>query len=142
MSAGTKLRQWLMTGVSYMIPFVTAGGILIAIGFMISGDPPGFTSLSLENALSGANADGSPLDMKLRVGALIFLLGASLFGYLLPVLAGYIAYAIADRPGIVPGFLAGALAGSVGAGFLGAMVGGLLAGVVDRKSTRLNSSHT
>ena len=130
MSAGTKLRQWLMTGVSYMIPFVTAGGILIAIGFMISGDPEGFTSISVDNALTGSLADGSSVEMKLRIGALIFQLGAALFGFLLPVLAGYIAYGIADRPGIVPGFLAGALAGTVGAGFLGAMVGGLLAGYI------------
>ena len=123
-----------MTGVSYMIPFVTAGGILIALGFMISGDPKGFTNISLDNALSGSltGADGSlsSIDMKLRIGALIFQLGAALFGYLLPVLAGYIAYAIADRPGIVPGFLAGALAGTVGAGFLGAMVGGIVAGLI------------
>lgn len=133
-SAGTKLRQWLMTGVSYMIPFVTAGGILIALGFMISGDPKGFTSITLDNALSGAitGADGSSssIDMKLRIGALIFQLGAALFGFLLPVLGGYIAYAIADRPGIVPGFLAGALAGQVGAGFLGAMIGGIVAGLI------------
>jgi PTS system fructose-specific IIC component len=113
-----------------MIPFVTAGGILIAIGFMVSGDPAGFTSISVDNALSGALGDGTSIDMKLRVGALIFQLGAGLFGFLLPVLGGYIAFGIADRPGIVPGFLAGALAGTVGAGFLGAMVGGLLAGYV------------
>ena len=119
-----------MTGVSYMIPFVTAGGILIALGFMISGDPEGFTSISVDNALTGLNGDGGSLEMKLRVGALIFQLGASLFGFLLAVLGGYISYAIADRPGIVPGFLAGALAGSVGAGFLGAMAGGLIAGYI------------
>lgn len=120
-----------MTGVSYMIPFVTAGGILIAIGFMISGDPAGFTGISIDNALAGTAGDpAAAIDMKLRIGAIIFQLGASLFGFLLPVLAGYIAYAIADRPGIVPGFLAGALAGSVGAGFLGAMVGALIAGTI------------
>jgi len=48
-SAGSNVRQWLMTGVSYMIPFVTAGGILIALGFIISGDPAGFTSISIQN---------------------------------------------------------------------------------------------
>ena len=125
-----------MTGVSYMIPFVTAGGILIAIGFMISGDPAGFTNIQVNDALAGAitSADGvtTDLEMKLRIGALIFQLGAALFGFLLPVLGGYIAFGIADRPGLVPGFLAGALAGGVGAGFLGAMVGGLLAGFVAR----------
>ena len=135
-SAGTNLRQWLMTGVSYMIPFVTAGGILIAIGFMISGDPAGFTDIKIDSALSGTITDAagatSDLEMKLRIGALVFQLGAALFGFLLPVLGGYIAFGIADRPGLVPGFLAGALAGTVGAGFLGAMVGGLLAGFIAR----------
>ena len=131
-----------MTGVSYMIPFVAAGGILIAIGFMISGDPAGFTNISVDNALTGhlAAADGtlSDIEMKLRIGAIIFQLGAGLFGFLLPVLGGYIAFAIADRPGIVPGFLAGALAGTVGAGFLGALVGGIVAGLIASKIADLN----
>ena len=100
-SAGTKLRQWLMTGVSYMIPFVAAGGILIAIGFMLH-DPVDVVKPSLQEALDANN-----------IPALIFRLGATAFGFLVPVLAGYIAFAIADRPGLV-----------------------------DRKSTRLNSSHT
>jgi PTS system fructose-specific IIC component len=119
-----------MTGVSYMIPFVTAGGILIAIGFMISGDPAGFTGLGVQNALDGTDAAGASLDARVRIGAFFFGLAMAPWGFLLPALAGYIAYAIADRPGLVPGFAAGAVAGSIGSGFLGAMVGGLLAGYV------------
>jgi len=61
-----------MTGVSYMIPFVTAGGILIALSFMISGDPAGFTSLGVQNALDGTNADGAALDARVRIGAFFF----------------------------------------------------------------------
>ena len=119
-----------MTGVSYMIPFVTAGGILIALSFMISGDPDGFTSLGVQNALDGTNADGVALAGNVRIGAFLFGLAMAPWGFLLPVLAGFIAYAIADRPGLVPGFAAGAVAGGVGAGFLGALLGGLVAGYV------------
>jgi len=116
--AGHKLRMWLMTGVSYMIPFVAAGGILIAIGFMLQ-DPVEVVKPDLMTALNENN-----------IPALIFRLGATAFGFLVPVLAGYIAFAIADRPGIAPGFVAGSLAGAIGAGFLGGLVGGLLAGFV------------
>ena len=118
MGAGHKLRMWLMTGVSYMIPFVAAGGILIAIGFMLH-DPVDVVKPDLMTALNDNN-----------IPALIFRLGATAFGFLVPVLAGYIAFAIADRPGIAPGFVAGALASAIGAGFLGGLVGGLLAGFV------------
>lgn len=107
-----------MTGVSYMIPFVAAGGILIAIGFMLQ-DPVEVVKPSLTEAVDANN-----------IAAIIFRLGASLFGFLVPVLAGFVAFAIADRPGIAPGFLAGALAGGVGAGYLGGLLGGLLAGLV------------
>ena len=130
MGAGHKLRMWLMTGVSYMIPFVTAGGILIALGFMISGDPPGFTSLGVQNALDGVNADGAVLDMNVRIGALFFGMAMAPWGFLLPALAGFIAFGIADRPGLVPGMAAGAVAGQIGSGFLGAMAGGLIAGLI------------
>ncbi len=107
-----------MTGVSYMIPFVAAGGILIAIGFMLH-DPVDVVKPSLGEALTANN-----------VPALIFRLGATAFGFLVPVLAGFIAYAIADRPGLVPGFVAGSLSGSLGAGYLGGLIGGLIAGVI------------
>jgi len=107
-----------MTGVSYMIPFVAAGGILIAIGFMLH-DPVDVVKPSLTDALAANN-----------VPALIFQLGAAAFGFLVPVLAGFIAYAIADRPGLVPGFVAGSLSGALGAGYLGGLIGGLIAGVI------------
>ena len=118
MSSASNVRRWLMTGVSYMIPFVAAGGILIAIGFMLQ-DPIEVVKPSLTEAVDANN-----------IAAIIFRLGATLFGFLVPVLAGFIAFAIADRPGIAPGFLAGALAGGVGAGYLGGLLGGLLAGLV------------
>ena len=119
-----------MTGVSYMIPFVAAGGILIAIGFIISGDPKGFTSLGVQDALNGHDAAGAMLDGRVRAGAFFFGLAMAPWQFLLPVLAGFIAFAIADRPGLVPGFAAGAVAGGIGAGFLGAIVGGLVAGFI------------
>ena len=121
-----------MTGVSYMIPFVTAGGILIALSFVISGDPAGFTSLGVQNAFDGTDAAGVALDMNVRIGAFFFGLAMGPWGFLLPVLAGFIAYGIADRPGLVPGFAAGSVAGGIGSGFLGALVGGLVAGLVAR----------
>ena len=110
-----------MTGVSYMIPFVAAGGILIAIGFMLAGSDNivEVTQPTLAEAVAANN-----------IPALIFKLGATAFGFLVPVLAGYIAFAIADRPGLVPGFVAGAISGAVGAGYLGGLAGGIIAGLV------------
>ena len=110
-----------MTGVSYMIPFVAAGGILIAIGFMLAGSD-NIVEVT-QPTLAEAVADNN-------IPALIFKLGATAFGFLVPVLAGYIAFAIADRPGLVPGFVAGAISGAVGAGYLGGLAGGLIAGLV------------
>ena len=100
----------LMTGVSYMIPFVVAGGILIALGFAFGG------IYVYENVGS--------------FGEVIFSTGKAAFGFMVPVLAGFIAYSIADRPGIVPGFVGGALANTIGAGFLGALLAGFIAGYV------------
>jgi PTS system fructose-specific IIC component len=137
-----------MTGVSYMIPFVAAGGLLIALGFLFGGyditgpaqqillenglfDLPDVDALGLEHALldSGLFA---------YIGALLLIIGQTAFAFFVPALAGYIAYAIADRPGIAPGFVMGGLASNViqveGAypvtGFLGAIVGGVLAGLI------------
>jgi PTS system fructose-specific IIC component len=115
-----------MTGVSYMIPFVAAGGILIALGFMLQ-DPVEVVKPSLQEAIDAGN-----------IPALIFRLGATAFGFLVPVLAGYIAYAIADRPGLVPGFVAGSLSGSLGAGYLGGLAGGLVAGIIAKKIADLS----
>ncbi|WP_190823154.1 PTS fructose transporter subunit IIC [Saccharopolyspora pogona] len=118
---GTRLRQWLMTGVSYMIPFVAAGGLLIALSFALGGyqitDAPPVTG----------NFDAASL---VSWAALFNQIGTLAFEFLVPVLAGFIAFAIADRPAIAPGFVGGAVAVTVGAGFLGGLVAGLLAGAV------------
>ena len=131
---GTRIRQILLTGVSYMIPFVAAGGLLIALGFLLAGyeianTPEGKTD-SLAHLIATGNSltnlpDGGLLQY---LGAVLFTLGGLAFGFLVPALAGYIAFAIADRPGLAPGFTAGAVAGMVGAGFIGGIVGGLIAG--------------
>uniref|UniRef100_UPI001145B1F2 PTS fructose transporter subunit IIC n=1 Tax=Mycolicibacterium palauense TaxID=2034511 RepID=UPI001145B1F2 len=131
---GTRTRQILLTGVSYMIPFVAAGGLLIALGFLFAGyeignTPDGETS-SLGNiiALNNSLTDLPPGGFTQYLGAVLFSLGGLAFGFLVPALAGYIAFAIADRPGIAPGFTAGAVAMFVGGGFIGGIVGGLIAG--------------
>lgn len=151
-SWGARTRRILMTGVSYMIPFVAAGGLLIALGFLLGGyeivkpygdiavhdtlfNLPHPGALGLHHALFGSG-------LAAYIGALFFILGKTAFMLFIPALAGYIAYAIADRPGIAPGFVVGGLAanlfGVVDAkgvglpvtGYLGAIVGGVLAGIV------------
>ncbi|MFE1755538.1 PTS fructose transporter subunit IIC, partial [Streptomyces anandii] len=118
---GTKLRKWLMSGVSYMVPFVAAGGLLIALGF----------------ALGGYKINKAPSVMDHFVwtqtdswAALLFQIGGVAFAFLVPVLAGYIAYGMADRPGLVPGFVGGSIALTINAGFLGGLAAGLIAGGV------------
>ncbi|GAA0402885.1 fructose-specific PTS transporter subunit EIIC [Streptomyces luteireticuli] len=117
----TRLRKWLMTGVSYMVPFVAAGGLLIALAF----------------AIGGYEVDKAPSVAKHFVwtesmswAALFFQTGGAAFGFLVAVLAGFIAYGMADRPGLVPGFVGGAIAVTIGAGFLGGLIAGLVAGAV------------
>lgn len=103
----------LMTGVSYMLPFVVAGGLLIAIAFALGG------IYVYDDAHKGTFAQA------------LFTIGAKNgFALMVPILAGFIAYSIADRPGIAPGAIGGMLAGSIGAGFLGGIVAGFLAGYV------------
>lgn len=146
---GGRVRRVLMTGVSYMIPFVAAGGLLIALGFLLGGyeianhagavladstlfSPPDLGDYS-EPALAHVPFDSSVLAY---LGAVLFMLGKVAFAFFVPALAGYIAYAIADRPGIAPGFVMGGLVTDISAfgvpqsGFLGAIVGGTLAGLV------------
>ncbi|MEU6230690.1 fructose-specific PTS transporter subunit EIIC [Streptomyces sp. NPDC047042] len=118
-SYGTKLRKWLMTGVSYMVPFVAAGGLLLALGFAIGGWEINKAPSVMEH-FSWTQVDSW--------GALLFQIGGVAFGFLVPVLAGYIAYGMADRPGLVPGFVGGMIAFNINAGFLGGLVAGLLAG--------------
>jgi fructose PTS system EIIBC or EIIC component len=123
---GTRTRQILLTGVSYMIPFVAAGGLLIALGFLFGGYQisESANDIALENSLWNLPPGG----FSQYLGAVLFSLGGLAFSFLVPALAGYIAFAIADRPGIAPGFTAGAVAVFVGAGFIGGIVGGLIAG--------------
>ncbi|MCH6160798.1 PTS fructose transporter subunit IIABC [Streptomyces marispadix] len=118
---GTRLRKWLMTGVSYMVPFVAAGGLLIAISFAVGG-------YGIADAKSVADHF---LWTELQSWAALFnQIGQLAFSFLVPVLAGYIAYGMADRPGLVPGFVGGAVAVEIEAGFLGGLVAGLLAGAL------------
>ncbi|WP_255771474.1 PTS fructose transporter subunit IIABC [Pseudarthrobacter sulfonivorans] len=123
---GQKLKRALLTGVSYMIPFVAGGGLLIALGFLLGG----YNITSVADKVVLANNFGNLPEggLAIYLGAVLFKIGALSMGFLVPALAGYIAYAIADRPGIAPGFVAGAVSGFMGAGFLGGIVGGLLAG--------------
>jgi PTS system fructose-specific IIC component len=118
---GTKLRKWLMSGVSYMVPFVAAGGLLIALGFAIGGYTVN-KAPSVMDHFMWTQADSW--------GALFFQIGVVSFGFLVPVLAGYIAYGMADRPGLVPGFVGGAISLTINAGFLGGLAAGLIAGGV------------
>jgi PTS system fructose-specific IIC component len=136
----TEIRRWLLTGVSYMIPFVAAGGLLIALGFLLAGYPiaqknPDGTEWGkvwvLNNSifdLPTSTVDHMHGGLVGYLGAICFTIGATAFGFLVPALAGYIAFAIADRPGLVPGFVVGAVSVFVGAGFLGGLVGGIIAG--------------
>ncbi|OED44796.1 hypothetical protein ACH42_06700 [Endozoicomonas sp. (ex Bugula neritina AB1)] len=110
-----EIKQALLTGVSHAIPFIAAGGIMIAMAIAFAP----MTS-------SGPDFSNSPL-LKLIID-----IGGAAFGVLLPLLAGYIAYGLAGRPGLVAGFVGGALAGTTNAGFLGAIIAGLLAGYVAR----------
>jgi PTS system fructose-specific IIC component len=131
---GTRTRQILLTGVSYMIPFVAAGGLLIALGFLLAGydiaNKPDGATQSLGNIIASGNSLTNLPSGGLAqyLGAVLFTLGGLAFSFLVPALAGYISFAIADRPGIAPGFTAGAVAVFVGGGFIGGIVGGLIAG--------------
>ncbi|HET7666115.1 MAG TPA: fructose-specific PTS transporter subunit EIIC [Mycobacterium sp.] len=137
---GTRLRQILLTGVSYMIPFVAAGGLLIALGFLFAGydiaNPPdgakplafGMNSLGSHIATTNTLTNLPSGGFTQYLGAVLFTLGGLAFMFLVPALSGYISFAIADRPGIAPGFTAGAVAVFLGGGFIGGIVGGLIAG--------------
>ncbi|WP_104138817.1 fructose-specific PTS transporter subunit EIIC [Cryobacterium sp. Y62] len=133
---GQKLKRALLTGVSYMIPFVAGGGLLIALGFLLGGYE--ITEVADDVVLNNSLFNLPDGGMLIYLGAVFFKIGALSMGFLVPALAGYIAFAIADRPGIAPGFVAGAVAGFMGAGFLGGIVGGLLAGVVAASFAKLN----
>ena len=112
-SVGRQIYKHLMNGVSHMLPFVIGGGILIALAFLFDTLDP----LNPKNFGSG-----NPLS------AFLMQIGGASFGFMLPVLAGYIAMSIADRPGLVAGFVGGLLANQGGSGFLGALIAGFAAG--------------
>ncbi|ATW47094.1 PTS fructose transporter subunit IIABC [Streptomyces peucetius] len=126
---GTRLRKWLMTGVSYMVPFVAAGGLLIALAFAIGGYEINTAPSVAEHFVWTETASWA---------ALLFQIGGAAFGFLVPVLAGYIAYGMVDRPGLVPGIVGGAIAVTVNAGFLGGLAAGLIAGAVVMAIQRVN----
>ncbi|MFE2095587.1 fructose-specific PTS transporter subunit EIIC [Streptomyces sp. NPDC059468] len=126
---GTKLRKWLMSGVSYMVPFVAAGGLLIALGFAIGGWKVNKAPSVMDHFVWTQSGSW---------GALLFQIGVVSFGFLIPVLAGYIAYGMADRPGLVPGFVGGSIALTINAGFLGGLAAGLIAGGVVMAIQRIN----
>ena len=112
-AARTGVYKHLMTGVSYMIPFVVAGGLLIAVSFAIGGI----------NVFEDANQG--------TLGWTLFQIGAKAgFTLMVPILAGFIAYSIADRPGITPGMIGGMIASTIGSGFLGGIAAGFIAGYV------------
>ena len=127
---GQKLKRALLTGVSYMIPFVAGGGLLIALGFLLAGFDIALGTKANDILAANTLFNLPEGNLALYLGTVLFKIGALSMGFLVPALAGYIAYAIADRPGIAPGFVAGAVAGFMGAGFLGGIVGGLLAGYI------------
>ncbi|MEN3109996.1 PTS fructose transporter subunit IIC [Uliginosibacterium paludis] len=110
----TGFYKHLMTGVSFMIPFVVVGGLLIALGFALGG------IYAYDDAHKGTLAGN------------LFWIGKAAFQLMVPVLAGYIAFSISDRPGIAPGMVAGVIADTVGAGFLGGIIGGFIAGYTVR----------
>lgn len=143
-SVGARIQRWLLTGVSYMIPFVAGGGLLIALGFLLGGYEvtTNAAKVIVDNSLwnlptSDITSPLGPLGQYL--GSVAFMIGSTSMGFLVAALAGYIAFAIADRPGIAPGFVAGAVAVLMSAGFIGGIIGGLLAGFVAWWLGRLNA---
>ena len=134
-SLGTRIYKAVMTGVSYMIPFVAAGGIIMALGFMLEAvTTPNLGDLNeaarksiLENS-SLFNLNGT--HWTLYLGVVLHTIGGFGIELMVPALAAYIAYGLAQRPGIAPGFIAGTVAFKMQAGFLGGIVAGILAGVV------------
>ena len=121
-SVAHQIYKHLMNGVSHMLPFVVGGGILIAIAFLIDGFGVDLNSLPLE--------ERSNFGTITPMAAMFKSIGGVAFGFMLPILAGFIAMSIADRPGIAVGFVGGAIAANGTSGFLGALVAGFLAGYI------------
>ncbi len=143
-SAGVRIQRILLTGVSYMIPFVAGGGLLIALGYLLGGYnvSDNAATVIIDNALWNLPTDDitSPIGpLGQYLGSVAFMIGVTSFGFLVPALSGYIAFAIADRPGIAPGFVAGAVAVLMSSGFIGGIAGGLMAGFVALWISRLDA---
>lgn len=121
-SVGHQIYKHLMNGVSHMLPFVVGGGILIAIAFLIDG-----FSVDLNSLPADQRANFGTIT---QAAALFKGIGGTAFGFMLPILAGFIAMSIADRPGLAVGFVGGSIAANGISGFLGALVAGFVAGYI------------
>lgn len=121
-SIGHKIYKHLMNGVSHMLPFVVGGGIFIAIAFLIDG-----FSVDLNSLPADQRANFGTIT---QAAAMFKGIGGTAFGFMLPILAGFIAMSIADRPGLAVGFVGGSIAANGTSGFLGALVAGFVAGYI------------
>lgn len=129
---GSRIYKAVMTGISYMIPFVAAGGILVALGFVFEAiTVPNLGDVNTKVILDSATMFNlGDVHWTLYLGAVLQTIGGFGLSLMVPALAAYIAYGLAQRPGIAPGFIAGSVALAVNAGFLGGIVGGILAGLI------------
>lgn len=129
---GSRIYKAVMTGISYMIPFVAAGGILVALGFVFEAiTMPNLGDVNTKAILESATLFNlGDVHWTLYLGAVLQTIGGFGLSLMVPALAAYIAYGLAQRPGIAPGFIAGSVALAVNAGFLGGIVGGILAGLI------------
>ena len=129
---GSRIYKAVMTGISYMIPFVAAGGILVALGFVFEAiTVPNLGDVNTKAILGSATLFNlGNVHWTLYLGAVLQTIGGFGLSLMVPALAAYIAYGLAQRPGIAPGFIAGSVALAVNAGFLGGIVGGILAGLI------------
>ena len=128
-SVGHQIYKHLMNGVSHMLPFVIGGGILIAIAFLIDGFAVDLNSLPFD--------ERSNFGTITPMAAMFKSIGGVAFGFMLPILAGFIAMSIADRPGLAVGFVGGAIAANGTSGFLGALIAGFVAGYLVRLLKKL-----
>ncbi|AKK03332.1 PTS fructose transporter subunit IIABC [Corynebacterium epidermidicanis] len=148
-----SIRRAIMTGVSYMVPFVAAGGLLLALGFAVGGYDvgmvyqavlahhslstlPGHEIVTPEGMLSTTKSG-----LGLYLGSVFYATGQAAMSLVVAALSGYIAFAMAGRPGIAPGFIGGVISVTLGAGFLGGLVTGIIAGTVAYGLTRLRAPH-
>ena len=129
---GSRIYKAVMTGISYVIPFVAAGGILVAPGFVFEAiTVPNLGDVNTKAILDSATLFNlGDVHWTLYLGAVLQTIGGFGLSLMVPALAAYIAYGLAQRPGIAPGFIAGSVALAVNAGFLGGIVGGILAGLI------------